>query len=102
MEYNVIATDLDGTLLTSNKKVTEKTKKVLTILKSKGFFILGITARNLSSVKGVVDINFFDYLILNNGSDIYDINRNTSRNINHINKDIIKKLTEQYEKISIP
>ena len=90
MEYNVIATDLDGTLLTSNKKVTEKTKKVLTILKSKGFFILGITARNLSSVKGVVDINLFDYLILNNGSDIYDINRNTSRNINHINKDIIK------------
>lgn len=100
MEYNVIATDLDGTLLTSNKKVTEKTKKVLTILKRKGFFILGITARNLSSVKGVVDINLFDYLILNNGSDIYDINRNTSRNINHINKDIIKKLTEQYEKIS--
>ena len=37
MEYNVIATDLDGTLLTSNKKVTEKTKKVLTILKSKAF-----------------------------------------------------------------
>ena len=26
MEYNVIATDLDGTLLTSNKKVTERTK----------------------------------------------------------------------------
>ena len=77
MEYNVIATDLDGTLLTSNKKVTERTKNVLNLLKNKGFFILGITARNLSSVKGVVDINLFDYLILNNGSDIYDINRNT-------------------------
>lgn len=50
MEYNVIATDLDGTLLTSNKKVTERTKNVLNILKNKGFFILGITARNLSSV----------------------------------------------------
>lgn len=29
MEYNVIATDLGGTLLTSNKKVTERTKRKL-------------------------------------------------------------------------
>lgn len=33
MEYNVIATDLDGTLLTSNKKVTEKNKKSFNYLK---------------------------------------------------------------------
>ena len=38
MEYNVIATDLDGTLLTSNKKVTERTKNVLNILKKQRLF----------------------------------------------------------------
>lgn len=100
MEYNVIATDLDGTLLTSNKKITAKTKKVLDILKESGYFIVGVTARNLSSVKEVVSIKLFDYLILSNGSDIYDVDKDIIKNISHIDKDIINKLNAEYGNIS--
>lgn len=85
MKYNIIATDLDGTLLTSNKKITPKTKKVLDMLKESGYFIVGVTARNLSSVKEVVSIKLFDYLILSNGSDIYDVDKEIIKNYKNVN-----------------
>lgn len=85
MKYNIIATDLDGTLLTSNKKITPKTKKVLDTLKESGYFIVGVTARNLSSVQEAVNIKLFDYLILSNGSDIYDVDKEIIKNYKNVN-----------------
>ena len=72
MKYKLIAMDFDGTLLNDKKEITNKTKKCLELYRQKGCLIVGVTARNLSSVKGVSDIKLFDYLILNNGSCIYD------------------------------
>ena len=65
--------DFDGTLLTSDKQVTEKTRQTLIELKEKDYIIIGITARILPSVKNVCDISMFDYLILNNGNSLYDV-----------------------------
>ena len=73
MNYKIISMDFDGTLLTSDKQVTEETRKTLMELKEKSYIIIGITARILPSVKNVCDINMFDYLILNNGNSLYDV-----------------------------
>lgn len=75
--YKLIAMDFDGTLLTTDKKVTDYTKKVLLELKQLNYIIVVVTARTLDSVKSVADINMFDYLILNNGGYIYDIKNNS-------------------------
>ena len=93
MKYNLISMDFDGTLLTSNKKVTEKNKNILLKYKNSGHIIVGVTARNLSSVKSVCDINMFNYLILNNGSYIYDVEKCKVININKIDKNIVIDIT---------
>ena len=64
----IVSMDFDGTLLTSNKKISDRTRKCLIEFKNKSYFIIGVTARNLLSVKNILDVSLFDYIILNNGS----------------------------------
>ena len=92
----IIAMDFDGTLLTSNKKVSNKTKDCLIDLKNKSYKIIGVTARNLLSVKNVLDVNLFDYIILNNGSDIYYVNEDKVVSINNIDNLVAKKIYDLY------
>lgn len=98
--YKLIAMDFDGTLLTTDKRITEKTKNTILKYKSKGYIILGVTARNLGSVKSVTNINMFDYLILNNGSYIYDIKNNIETYEGYINKEDYYSITEKVKDIS--
>ena len=100
MKYNLISMDFDGTLLTSNKKVTEKNKNILLKYKNSGHIIVGVTARNLSSVKSVCDINMFNYLSLNNGSYIYHVDSKSGTNICNINNDIIIDITNYFKDIA--
>ena len=91
--YKLIAMDFYGTLLTTDKKVTDYTKKVLLELKQLNYIIVGVTARTLDSVKSVADINMFDYLILNNGGYIYDIKNNSGEYQGIISlKDLSKRI----------
>ena len=89
--------DFDGTLLTSDKKVPDRTRKCLVNLKNKSYKIIGITARNLLSVKSVVDINLFDYIILNNGSDIYYVSEDRIVNVSNIDIEIVKKIFDLFK-----
>lgn len=85
MEYKLIGIDFDGTLLDDNKKITLKTKKALTNAINK-YIIVGVTNRNLNSAKSVADLNLFNYLILNSGSNIYDLRKQECVSIDIINK----------------
>ena len=100
MKYRIISMDFDGTLLTSNKKVSEENEKTLLDYKSNGYLIVGITARNFSSVNDVCDINIFDYLILNNGSYIYDVKNKSKTNYGHIENEDIVSLTNYFDDIA--
>ena len=100
MNYRMISMDFDGTLLTSNKNVTEETKKILMKLKEKNYIIVGITARNLSSVKNTYDISMFNYLILNNGSSIYNVQKQTGIEMGNIDEKSIDKMTNYFENIT--
>lgn len=97
MKYKIIAMDFDGTLLTKNKKITERTKKTLLECKQNNYIIVGVTAKNLSSVKNVCNIEMFNYLILNNGAYLYDVKNQEGNYINNLNRDIAKKITEHFK-----
>ena len=88
----IISMDFDGTLLTSDKQITDKTKECLINLKNKSYIIIGVTARNLLSVKGVLDVSLFDYIILNNGSDIYYVKEDKIENVSSIEIETVEKI----------
>ena len=100
MNYKIISMDFDGTLLTSNKKITDKTRQILLKYKNNEYVIVGVTARNLASVSNVCDINIFNYLILNNGSYIYDVENIKEININSIDRKTIIDITNYYKDIA--
>ncbi len=100
MEYKIIATDFDGTLLRSDKTISKETEETFLELKEKKYLIVGVTARNLSSVKRVCNINLFDYLILNNGTYIYDIKNKNGNQIGSVDYKIAKEITNYFENIS--
>lgn len=87
MKYKLISFDFDGTLLNDERKVSDENKNTIISFKEKGYIIVGVTARNLSSSKEVVDLNILDYLIINNGSYIYDVKNNNGYYIDSISKE---------------
>lgn len=105
MKYKIIAMDFDGTLLTDNKKVTEKTENTLRKLKKQGCFIVGATARTLDSIKQVVSIDIFNYLIINNGVSIHDTQTKEDEWMGFLTScevhDIVKKIEHYATQIDI-
>lgn len=100
MQYKVISMDFDGTLLTNNKTITERTRKLLFKLKSENYIIVGVTARNFSSVKKVCDLDMFNYIIMNNGSYIYDVEAKKGEYVKTIDKEVAKEITDYFKDIA--
>ena len=73
-EIKLIAFDLDGTLLTTDKKITERTYKALGEAADKGVYIVPATGRFLRTVpQEIKDMPFINYIISINGSYVVDI-----------------------------
>lgn len=96
----LIGMDFDGTLLTDDKKVTKNTYQYLEKARKTGIIIVGITARTLGGIHGIVNKKAFDYLILNNGAYIYDTNNEKGYYKDKLNRSIAEKITETVEKNS--
>lgn len=73
MNYELIAMDFDGTLLRDDKTISLNTKSILKLYKDLGYLIVGVTARTLESIKDVLPLDIFNYLIINNGASIYNV-----------------------------
>lgn len=100
MKYKLISMDFDGTLLTSDKQITKRTKNVLFKCKNNGYIIVGVTARNLSSINSVCDINMFNYLIINNGAYIYDVKNKNGITRSSIDRETANKITNKFKDIA--
>lgn len=76
MSIKIIATDLDGTLMSPDHlTVSERTKNALLSAHKKGIKICIATGRALNFTKGVTaQIPFADYVICSNGASVYDRN----------------------------
>ncbi len=68
MNYKAVVTDLDRTLLRTDKTLSAYTAEVLRKLKEKGIKIIAATARPVRSVKEYDDIVGFDALVCLNGA----------------------------------
>lgn len=101
MDYKLIVTDMDGTLLGSDHEVTEENKKVLKEALDKGINVTVATGRMYSSAKS--HISFLDSttpIIACNGALIKDSITNEIIYSNHIDKEKslkILKVLEEYK-----
>ncbi len=98
--YKLIAMDFDDTLLNDEKKVTQRTKDALMEYKKKGYTIVGVTARTLKSVEDVVQLELFDYLILNNGAYLYDVEKQMGTYISSINDSDVMNIINLVDDVS--
>lgn len=91
--------DLDGTLLDSNAKVTDFTAETINALIDKGMYFTFATARSVYSAKPItsaVKINV--PCILMNGVSIYDIGRDIYVSNRFIGRSTSEKIIEAFEK----
>ena len=101
--YKLIGMDFDGTLLNSRSFISQKNQNALLKYRSDGYLIVGVTGRNLESVKWHLELSYFDYLILNNGASIYDVKKNHLEPLKTIplalTEDLVKVLTPYTRRI---
>lgn len=73
-QIKIIALDLDGTLLDSNKNLSERNHNALKKAAEKGIEIVPTTGRFYGMLPKVVkDLPFVNYVITVNGASIYDV-----------------------------
>ncbi|HXK00405.1 MAG TPA: Cof-type HAD-IIB family hydrolase [Buchnera sp. (in: enterobacteria)] len=90
--YDVIVVDLDGTLLSSEHKVTDYTKKIIQTLYKKKFYLVFATGCHYFEVLKICNYcQVSAFMITSNGAKIYDLNRDLIFTCS-IKKDIIIKL----------
>ena len=76
----LIGLDLDGTLLTRDKRITQKTRNALEEASRNGVYIVPVTGRPLSGIPSqVTSFSFIRYVITSNGAVVTD--RQTGRTI---------------------
>ena len=74
MGIRLIALDLDGTLLTTDKRLTKRTEEALAEAASRGIHIVPATGRSITGLaRKVRDLPFVRYGITVNGAAVWDM-----------------------------
>ena len=77
MKKYIIGVDLDGTLLTSNKEITDRTLWVIEQAVRKGNVIVPVTGRPISGIpKSILECKEIEYAITSNGAVTYNLKEN--------------------------
>jgi len=75
----MIALDLDGTLLTTDKRISSRTRSVMEECKKRGIQIVPSTGRALGAVPGeILELPGVRYGIFTNGASVWDMAQNAS------------------------
>lgn len=73
MAYKLIAIDMDGTLITSDKKITERSRKALLDAEKAGAYVVLATGRMAANVKVLAsDLGLHSPVICGGGSQVVD------------------------------
>lgn len=90
--YQVIATDLDGTLLNSDHQVDPFTAATLQQLQARGLHFVIATGRHFRDVAGIRDrLGIRPYLVTSNGARVHDA-RDNRIHAHDLPADIVKRL----------
>ncbi|MBO5005312.1 MAG: HAD family phosphatase [Clostridia bacterium] len=100
--YKLIAVDLDGTLLNSYGKISDKNKNAIKKVKEKGIEVIIASGRHITSVKSFAkEINSENYSICGNGAILYDMKNDEILYNKFIDKEKILEIIEVCEQNSI-
>ena len=93
--YKAVFLDLDGTLLTDDKMVSEENKKAIKYVQSKGGIACICSGRQKDAVKAYKEISGCDkYIICSNGTQIYDCEKDEELFSCNLEKDICNTLAQ--------
>ena len=91
----IIFFDLDGTLLTTDKKILEENKEAIKRAKDAGIEVALCSGRQLNSVKVYKDMaDTGKYIICANGAEIIDVEKNDVLSVIEISKEITEYLCD--------
>ena len=100
--YNLIAIDLDGTLLNSNGIMSNVTKETLQKINDKDIKIVLASGRMVDSIKTISnEIGNQKYLIAGNGAIVYDIEKQEILYKNYLKKEKVLDVIKICEENSI-
>lgn len=100
--YKLIAVDLDGTLLNSYGKISDKNKNAIKNAKENGIEVIIASGRHITSVKSFAkEINSENYSICGNGAILYDMKNDEILYNKFIDKEKILEIIEVCEQNSI-
>ena len=100
--YNLIAIDLDGTLLNSNGVISNETKETLQKIKDKDIKIVLASGRMVDSIKAISnEIGNQKYLIAGNGAIVYDVEKEEILYKNYLKKEKVLDIIKICEENSI-
>lgn len=102
MAVKLIALDMDGTTLTSDNRLTEKTKETLIKANNLGVEIVPVTGRCYCSLpEEIIELakqGYINYVITSNGAEIRDIKNRTIIYDNYIDEVGIKEIKSVLDK----
>lgn len=98
----MIVTDLDGTLLNRDGKVSNASKEYLKNLKEKGYIIVVATGRMYASACDALDdFSYINYCITDSGVTCYDVSSGICMFSNPISVKVAKKFKKYYNENSL-
>lgn len=94
----IFISDLDGTLLTKDKIITENTLGAIKTLRDQGHLVAIATGRPFPSSIGVIPNlkEIFDFAIFNNGANIHDFKDNTIHDQFPLSNEIVSQIIKDY------
>ena len=94
--------DLDGTLTNDKKIITEETIHALKKLKEKNIKLVLASGRwDTFLLDYDKDINLFDYLVCNNGAEVYDIKNKKAIKEEILDKELVNNIKQYCESIGV-
>lgn len=98
----LIALDLDGTLLTTEKKLTNHTKEVLEQALSQGIHVVPATGRPFCGIpKEILALDGIRYIIAANGSSVYDLKEQKLLHEACMDKESVLDMVKEMKSVSV-
>ena len=95
----MVITDLDGTLLKSDRTISLTDIKTLDLLKNKDIIRVVATGRNIKKIEEVVkDFSLFDYFIFSSGAGVMNCNSRKIEYVQNLTKDSANRLIQFFIK----
>ena len=94
----IFVTDLDGTLLSDDKKISLNTRKAIKALRDEGHIFAVATGRPFpSSIGSIPDLeSLFDFGVFNNGANIYDFKDKEIFDQHPLSNEVISDIIKTY------